>query len=207
MLEKLDAYVFKQVADIQTRWFEDGLHFPSIAINVSAERLFDPGLADQVECTLKPHHKLSFELLETAFLDVLPREAQLTLERLRKAGIRIELDDFGSGHASIVAMRKIRPDRIKIDSSLAGLIHVRPEQTRFLQCLSEIARLENCDVLVEGIETAAHLHAMRHVDCDVLQGYALGHPLPLTAFEALVTEHQTSLAPRSGRDRGLQPRA
>jgi predicted signal transduction protein with EAL and GGDEF domain len=75
------------------------------------------------------------------------------LNQLRAAGIRLELDDFGSGRSSIVALQTVRPDRVKLDQKLVAPIETNPSQILILKALARVAALEGCGVEFEGIET------------------------------------------------------
>lgn len=188
LTERIDAYVFEQVIAQQSRWFADGLKYPPIAINVSQHRFASDGLIDHVRALIQPHHAIVFELLETAFLDNLTDDQLDRIASLRALGVRIDLDDFGSGHSSVAAMQAVRPDRIKVDQSLVAPIVFRADQLKTLQLLSEMARLEGVGIVVEGLDTAAHVDAIKVVDCDVLQGFALHKPVSAAAFETLLRD-------------------
>ena len=186
LTERFDAYVFEQVIALQSRWFAHGLQYPPIAINVSQHRFASDGLIDHVRALIEPHHAIVFELLETAFLDNLSDEQLDRIASLRALGVGIYLDDFGSGHSSVAAMQAVRPDRIKVDQSLVAPIIFRSDQLKTLQLLSEMARLEGVGIVVEGLDTAAHVEAIKVLDCDVLQGFALHKPMSGAAFETLL---------------------
>ncbi|MEL6681153.1 MAG: EAL domain-containing protein [Pseudomonadota bacterium] len=190
LANRIDGYVFEQVIALQSSWFAKGVSFPIIAMNVSLDRFSNPTMLDHVRNLIRPHHRISFELLETAFLDDLDADQLAKLNDLRSLGILIDLDDFGSGHSSVAAMQAVKPDRIKVDQSLVGPIAARPEQIKTLQLLSQLGRLEGLQIVIEGLDTQAHLDAIAQVDCDVLQGFAMARPLPVAEFEALL--HQPS---------------
>lgn len=186
LLPDIDACVFAIVARQQTAWANDGVPYPIISVNTSAERLRAPDLVDSVAQVLEGHHKISLELLETAFLDRIDDELAFKLNALRDLGLRIELDDFGSGHSSVAALQAIKPDQVKIDRSLIAPLASNPHQIQTLQSLVRIARLEAANVAIEGLETGIQLAAIRSVDCDVLQGYTLQRPMPAADFAALL---------------------
>ncbi len=186
LADRIDAYVFEQVIAQQSRWFAAGLSYPVIAMNVSMDRFRNGQLIDHVRNLIAPHHAIAFELLETAFLDDLSPDQAARLTELRALGIGIDLDDFGSGHSSVAAMQAIQPDRIKVDQSLVAPITARPEQLKTLQLLSQLARLEGLQIVMEGLDTQGHLDAIAQVDCDLLQGFALGKPMPADAFSQLL---------------------
>ena len=137
---------------------------------------------EQTREAIQPHHKIGFELLETAFLDHLDEEVSYRLDGLRELGIRLEMDDFGAGHASVVALQSIKPDRVKIDRDLVLPLVQAPEQITILQALAHIARYVGAQIVVEGVETQAHLDAVKELDCDAVQGYALDRPMPASQF-------------------------
>lgn len=179
----LDDYVFDHVLQQQTIWAQRGLQFPKISLNISRERLAETGLAHRVTNALQPHHIISFELLETSFLDDADTELICTLDTLRAAGIGLDLDDFGSGHSSIVAMQALQPDRVKIDRTLVAPLCRKQTQILTLQALIRLAALDGCGVIVEGIESQHQLDAVRQLDCEALQGFALARPMTALAFE------------------------
>jgi EAL domain-containing protein (putative c-di-GMP-specific phosphodiesterase class I) len=126
LLPRLDDYVFDFVLDAQTKWANAGLEVPIVALNISLDRLQEPGLVQHISDRMQPHHATSFELLETAFLDTCDNAISDTLNQLRAAGIRLELDDFGSGRSSIVALQTVPPDRVKFDQKLVALLEKKP---------------------------------------------------------------------------------
>lgn len=194
LMGRIDAIIFAKVIAQQNDWLSRGIPYPSIALNISQERLHDPEMLVQVRDLLKPHHSIAFELLETAFMDDLDDTVRSQLESLRDLGIRIEMDDFGSGHASIVAMQEIKPARVKIDQRLVRPIDKNPGQLLMLRSLTSVARMGGCDVVIEGLDSQVHLAAIGNVDCDVLQGHALKVPLPSVEFENLITNQNVVVA-------------
>ncbi|MFK7876098.1 MAG: EAL domain-containing protein [Paracoccaceae bacterium] len=187
---QVDACVFDYVIERQTNWSNKGIEFPPISVNISKERLESPELTIDLQNKLKPHHKIIFELLETAFLDSPSPEQLMAIKVLRTHQIGIDLDDFGSGHASIAAMQAVQPDRIKIDRRLVFPILTEPKQIETLQLLTQMARLEDIGVVIAGIETLHHLNVIKDLDCDVLQGFALARPMPVKKFETLLNSKQ-----------------
>lgn len=179
----IDEYVFNCVLAQQTIWRERGLFVPTISLNISRERLYEDGLAARVIAALHPHHAISFELLETSFLDDADTGLMSTLDILRAAGVGLDLDDFGSGHSSIVAMQALRPDRVKIDRGLVAPLCRRRTQILTLQAMVRLASLDGCGVIIEGVETAEQLEAMKDLDCLAVQGFALARPMKAQDFE------------------------
>ncbi len=107
LLAAIDACVFDIVARQQTQWVRDGVAYPTVSVNTSAERLRRDDLVENIRLVLEAHHKISLELLETALLDTIDGDLAAKLEALRGLDLRIELDDFGSGHSSAAALQVI----------------------------------------------------------------------------------------------------
>ena len=196
LMDRIDEQVFSRVIALQTQWHKQGIVYPTISLNISQQRLRDSEMMNQVRDLIKPHHAISFELLETAFMDKLADKTQMHVDTLKEMGIRIELDDFGSGHASIVAMQTIKPKRVKIDQRLVEPINTNPNQLLMLRSLTTVARLAGCEVVIEGIDTSVHLAAIRNVNCEVLQGHALKMPIPMAEFEQLISYQDTVISSR-----------
>lgn len=166
-LAAIDACVLANVMRQQTIWAREGASYPIISVNTSAARLRAPDLIDSMCKVLEAPHKMSLELVETAFLDTIDDELAFKLNALHDLGVRIELDDFGSGHSSVVALQAIKPDQVKIDCSLIAPLANNPHQIQTLESLVRIAQLEAADIAIEGLETGLQLAAIRSLDCDV----------------------------------------
>lgn len=99
--------------------------------------------------------------------------------RLRGMGVRIAVDDLGSGVASLTHMARLAPDFIKVDQSLVRLAHRRPYQAALLNALAHFARRMCVGMIAEGIETREELQAVIDADVPWAQGYHFGEPAPL----------------------------
>lgn len=184
---RLDEFVMDCVLKEQTRWAQAGGVVPRTTLNVSIERLMQEGWIELVSAKLLPHHSIAFEVLETACLEERTEALDDLLLKVRQAGIEIVLDDFGSGHSSVVALQTVKPDFVKMDRLLIAPLEENPAQIHILDALVRVARLEGCGVVVEGIETQKQLDAVRGLDCDVVQGYLLGLPMSGEEFSAMLS--------------------
>src|SRR5690606_7524975 len=151
---------------------------PRISVNVSARRLTDPALGRKLESLRITPGTVSFELLESIFLDDYDEAVNDNLHAIRKLGIGIEIDDFGTGHASIVSLLKVGPGTLKIDRELVMPITEAEEQRKLVGSIIEIGRSLNIRVVAEGVETRDHVRILQDLGCDILQGYALARPMP-----------------------------
>ena len=151
---------------------------PKVSVNVSAGRLADASLFESLDGLSFTPGALSFELLESIFLDDQDPMITSNLKRLQQMGIDIEIDDFGTGYASIVSLLHLRPARLKIDRQFIYPLLGSHEQQRLVSSIIDIGKSFNIEVVAEGVETMDHARILKDLGCDILQGYALGRPMP-----------------------------
>jgi diguanylate cyclase (GGDEF)-like protein len=186
LISEVDAAVLNRVLADHDNWARKGLQVPRIAVNISGSRLADPGLIERLSVLDIPRDAIVFELLETIFLDDPDSRVLANIDAIKMMGIDIEIDDFGSGHASLIGLVKLKPKRLKIDRQLVTAITVSDEQRRLVGSIVEIARALNVEVIAEGVETAEHARLLARAGCDGLQGYAIGYPSPCKDITALL---------------------
>ncbi|MBC7281096.1 EAL domain-containing protein [Hoeflea sp.] len=173
----IDRSILEQTLWQSTRWKAAGLSIPKMSVNVSAGRLYETDLIDSLDGIEIERGTLSFELLESIFLDEKNETIVANIERLRALGIEIEIDDFGTGFASIVSLIQVRPDRLKIDRQLISPIVRSESRRRLVASIIEIGQSLGIKVIAEGVETMNHAVILRDLGCDTLQGYALARPM------------------------------
>jgi diguanylate cyclase (GGDEF)-like protein len=158
-----------------------------VHVNVSAARLGQDGLFEGVSAALSRHavpaSRLVVEITETRRIQDLAGAAAVA-GRLRSLGVRVALDDFGSGFNALVQLHSLPVDIVKLDAKLTD-VDVSPERAAAL-CRSVLAICEdmNITVVAEGIETATRARAMAEVGCPLGQGYLFGQPGPLHRLRA-----------------------
>jgi diguanylate cyclase (GGDEF)-like protein len=187
---EIDAAILRQVLRDRARWEQQGIVPPRIAVNISGNRLSDPLLIERLSGLGIPRQAIVFELVETIFLDDCDDALLSNIDRIKSMGIEIEIDDFGSGHASLIGLVKLRPKRLKIDRQLIKEITISEEQRRLVGSIVEIAKALNVEVIAEGVETEEHARLLARIGCDGLQGYAIGYPSPAADIFALLSAAQ-----------------
>ena len=173
----IDRIILEQTLWQSTRWKAAGIDIPKVSVNVSAGRLNDATLMESLDGLSFEPGTLSFELLESIFLDDKNDLIAANFERLRQVGIDIEIDDFGTGYASIVSLIHLRPSRLKIDRQLILPIIQSEGQRRLVASIIEIGQSLGIKVVAEGVETMEHARILRDLGCDALQGYAFAAPM------------------------------
>ncbi|MBX5241373.1 bifunctional diguanylate cyclase/phosphodiesterase [Rhizobium sp. NLR22b] len=182
---EIDAAILKSVLEDRLSWQLRGVAVPRIAVNISASRLADPALLGKLKKLDIPPGAVVFELVETIFLDDSDEKLLDHIDDIKQLGIDIEIDDFGSGHASLIGLVKLRPKRLKIDRQLVAEVVSSDEQRRVVGSIVEIAKALDVEVIAEGIETEAHAAVLAQLGCDGLQGYAFGYPAPAAQTDRL----------------------
>ncbi|KRB61923.1 diguanylate cyclase [Rhizobium sp. Root708] len=182
---EIDSIMLRRVLEDRRTWEGRGAQVPRIAVNISGQRLYDPLLSKELLALNVPRNAIVFELIETIFLDDCDDELLESVERIKQMGIEIEIDDFGSGHASLIGLVRLRPTRLKIDRQLVDAVDTSDEQRRVVKSIIEIAKALGVKVIAEGVETEKHAETLAKLGCDALQGFALGRPAPASEIDRL----------------------
>ncbi len=173
----IDRAVLEQALAQFRRWRDGGFLVPRFSVNVSLRRLHDDGLMRGLRDLHIEPGVLSFELVETIYLDERDDRFSRTIDQIKELGIDIEIDDFGTGYASIVSLTKLKPRRLKIDRQLVTPIVRSDAQRRLVQSIVDIGRSLDIEIVAEGVETMEHARLLRELGCDILQGYAFAKPM------------------------------
>ncbi|WP_300034685.1 EAL domain-containing protein [uncultured Roseobacter sp.] len=192
LVAQFDELVLQKALSDMTSWEEKGVGVPRISVNVSAHRLNDPSLGNRIKSLNIPRGRVSFELLESAFLDSKNDVIENNLRLIDEMGIDVEIDDFGSGHASIVSLLEIAPKKLKIDRLLIQPV-VRSERQRALvETIIQIGRMLDIEVVAEGVETPDHVSILQTLGCGYLQGYALAYPMNAAKTATFLSEYRAN---------------
>ncbi len=179
IINELGTYVLRHAVQDAARWYHSiGI---SVAVNVSASQLTDPNLADAVLAALDdaglPADALSLELTETAYTSASDAEIA-ALQRVRERGVRIALDDFGSGYSSLDRVRRFPVDVIKIDRESVVALPKDERDVTIVRAIIELAHALGVPVVAEGVEERAEHDALVRLGCDQAQGFLYARPLP-----------------------------
>ena len=113
---------------------------------------------------------------------------------LRAEGIRVSVDDFGTGQSSLGQLKHLPADELKIDKSFVLQLAPGSEDERIVQSIVQLGHALGLKVVAEGLETEAGLDVLSRLQCDVAQGYHFSRPLPVEALTAWILAHQQRLA-------------
>jgi diguanylate cyclase (GGDEF)-like protein len=159
----------------------------SVAVNISPRSLLDPGFVDDVARELArvalPPSSLILEITETNLMTD-PELAIVALERLRAIGVRLSVDDLGTGYSSLAYLQRLPIDEIKIDRSFLAAFD-EPSAQAVVGTIVDLGHRLGKHVVAEGVELAESFEALRSLGCDCAQGYWIARPMPaeeLTRF-------------------------
>ncbi len=173
-----------------------------VAVNVSALNLVDASFVDDIVGALDefgiPARLLDIEVTESnAMLDI--GGAAQMLDQLAELGIRIVIDDFGTGHSSLEYLQRLPLDVIKIDQSFVKGMSVSSCDETIVRSTIGLARSLGMESVAEGVEDLAALDTLRSLGCNTAQGYAIARPMPQTdvlgAIEAIEQVHRRPAQP------------
>jgi diguanylate cyclase (GGDEF)-like protein/PAS domain S-box-containing protein len=183
VVARIDEQMLDQALAQAARWQDAGLHIPKVSVNLSFARLRDERLLPRLTAMNNiPKGRLSFEFLESIFFDEDDPAMFRNIQGIKALGIDIEVDDFGTGYASISSLLKLQPKRLKIDRQLVKPMLTSQKQRRLVGSIIEIGRSLGIEVIAEGVETLAHAEVLRSLGCHALQGYAFARALSADDF-------------------------
>lgn len=179
--DRLSDIIVREAINALRGWRNNGLDVPSVSINFSAKQLRDNNLPEYLDDALLMAGLLPkdivVEVLESVFFgdDVDPAHA--TIAQLKRRGYRIELDDFGTGHASISNLRKFKVDGVKLDRIFVTGVDTDPEQELIMRTLIDLCRNLDINCLAEGVETEAERTKLLSLGCSQIQGFGIAKPM------------------------------
>ena len=171
---------------MQATWIARKERVVPISVNVSRAHFTKNDLAEHI-CKIVdffkvPHSIIELELTESAFFD--DKKALLTtVKKLKNAGFKISMDDFGAGYSSLNTLKELPLDVIKLD---AEFFRGKDEMNRGNLIVEETIHLAKklaMTIVAEGIENREQVDFLKNIGCDLIQGYYFAKPLPVSEFE------------------------
>ncbi|RMH41812.1 MAG: bifunctional diguanylate cyclase/phosphodiesterase [Alphaproteobacteria bacterium] len=206
-MQRLSEVILNQALVALRGWRKAGFPIPAVAVNLSTPELRDPQRVEKIawevdRLDLEPSD-LVVEILETVFAD---NDDMVTrnIRGLAKRGFSIDLDDFGTGHASIANIRRFQVKRIKIDRSFVTRVDQDPEQRRMITAILSLAERLGLDTVAEGVESIGEHALLAQLGCGHVQGFGIARPMPFEDTLPWLERHRRRLetAPRITRSIG-----
>src|SRR5690606_23881217 len=187
VVANIDRLILEQALAPHRERQAAGPDVPRVSVNVPARRRGGERLIDTLKALDIAPGTVSFELVESIYLDERDSLVSWNIDQIKDLGIDIEIDDFGTGYASIVSLLQLRPNRLKIDRQLVMPITESAEQRRLVASIVEIGASLGIEAIAEGVETHAHAAILAEMGCAALQGYAIARPMAGEAMTAFIT--------------------
>ena len=183
--ERLDEIIMDKAFSALAAWRKSGLIVPQMGVNITAEQLRDPFMAERIKWAVDAHDlepaDICIEILEGVLVEEEGEETAKNIASLSRTGFHIDLDDFGTGHASIATLQRFSVDRIKIDRSFVTDIDKNAEQQKVAGAMIDLAHSLGVTALAEGVETDGEYIQLARMGCEYLQGFGIARPMSAEA--------------------------
>jgi PAS domain S-box-containing protein len=195
VIVRLGEWILREACAQNRRWQLDGLGPIRVAVNISArqaqQREFFRLVSSICDSTGLDPSYLELDVTERVMADH-DGLAMRNLEALRRLGVRIAFDDFGTGYGALSHLAALPLDALKLDGSLIAPLDRDEFQGRVAAAVIELAHLRGLSVVAKGVETPEQLESLRAVACDEVQGFLLGRPASADDFAALLRRERLS---------------
>ena len=176
-------------------------HLISVAVNLSPHIVADPNLPSQVQEALRrydlPAEALTLEITENGIMAD-PTNSRRTLDALHELGVKLSIDDFGTGHSSLGRLAHLPIDEVKIDKSFVRHIVTDRNRRAVTDAALQLGRALELTVVAEGVEDEAEFDYLRRHECHAVQGYFVAKPMPHAAFADWLTARATPAPAATG---------
>lgn len=194
--ERLGEVMLYHALAALVRWDKAGLRVPNVGVNFSASELRNPRLAEKLKWELDRFDltpdRLCVEILETVIAETDNDVIVHNISALSKLGCGIDLDDFGTGHASITNIRRFAVRRIKIDRSFVMKVDEDQEQQKLVSGILSLAERMGLETLAEGVETKREHAMLAQLGCGHVQGFLFARPMPFEDTSQWIIQHQAN---------------
>ena len=179
LIVQIGEWVLRRAAERMKAWLDAGVGLDTLAINISPRQFERPDLVERVVAVLSevglPFSKVEIEITESVLMG--QKDAAAKLGELRTAGLRISVDDFGTGHSSLAYLKNFPIDKLKLDRAF---IQDVPFDATGMEIAASVIRLGHSldvEVLAEGVETEAQAEFLERSGCRLAQGFLFGRPM------------------------------
>ncbi len=189
VIDELGAYVLREVCRQLVEWDAEGILVPRVCINISPRQFERSGLRETIAATLKntgiEPHRIELELTEGSIMRDISGGIAL-LHELKALGVRLSVDDFGTGYTSLSYLRRFPIDVLKIDKSFLRDMLPGSQDEAIVKAIVLLSDNLGLTSIAEGIESRVTLEQIRAIGANEVQGFFLGEPSPpIEAIEAV----------------------
>lgn len=197
LMERLSEVMMYHSFHALKKWDTAGVKIPQVGVNFTGSDLSNPRLLEKIKWDLDRFEltpdRLAIEVLETVVASAPDDVITRNINALGAFGCRIDLDDFGTGNASIASIRRFSVSRIKIDRCFVMKADRDPEQQRMISAILTMAERLQVETLAEGVETVGEHVLLAQLGCQHVQGFGIARPMPFDQTLDWIASHNAKL--------------
>lgn len=193
LISDVDKFIWELACKQLRKWKDEGKEDLYISVNISPRDFYLMNIHQIFTELVKKYdldpQNIKLEITETAIVMDFKRQLEL-IERLRKTGFVVEMDDFGSGYSSLNMLKDIHVDVLKIDMAFLRKAKDEERSKKILQMIISLSKQLDMPVITEGVETAEQVAFLTEMGCDMFQGYYFAKPMEVEKFEEFILENR-----------------
>lgn len=190
-IREITPWLLQQVAAQTVQWRREGL-FITPSINLSAQDLLNPNLVGQMRHLIEHHElppdQICLEITESALMED-PEQALANLSELAALGLKLSIDDYGAGQASLAYLKTLPVHELKIDQMFIRHVTESTRDAAIVHSTILLSHALGLSVVAEGAETPADIAWLRNNGCDIVQGYGVARPMPADQLPAWIAAY------------------
>lgn len=197
LIGKIGLWGVEETCRILKKWENTPLSFEiDLALNISIKHLIDPNFFDDIKSRIDKYqinpHRLVLEITESQAIEN-KTFVRNVLEKIAGLGVRLSIDDFGTGHSNFSYLLELPVSKIKIDRSFLKEIGKKngvkkKDREHLVQAIISVSKALGLETVAEGVETMDQFLFLREQNCDYVQGYLFSKPVPEEVFLSLIQE-------------------
>lgn len=199
LIHKLDLMMFRKSCQALRSWIDAGLHVVLIANNFSRTTLMRLGVVEEIDHILNefsiPRDKVEIEITESGIIEQ-PEALKLITKQIHLLGLKISIDDFGTGMSNISSFQSVKFDRIKIDRQFIHNISSNSYIEGIFNCIKGICELFDVELICEGVENTEDLNVLKRAQVGCVQGWLFSESLPVEKIPSILERFEMDNAER-----------
>lgn len=181
VIDKVDIQVFKKAACFMAKVLKETGADITLSSNISVKHLMKNNFIEEIQAVLDesgiPPRNVEIEITESIMIDS-AEKARHCIDKIKDMGMKVAIDDFGTGYSSLSYLNKFPVNILKIDKSFIEQLNSSDSSKKYVEAIISIGHILNFKVISEGVESLEQLETLKSIDCDFIQGYIWGKPLP-----------------------------
>lgn len=192
MIVDVGQWVFRTSCEYLRNMLDSGIWNEDMrmGVNISPRQFHDPNLIQSLEHSLKSYDirsdMLTLEVTENLLIDDFEHVVD-KMKKIRDMGVHFSIDDFGSGYSSMIYLKRLPLDSLKIDREFVANIHSDKDTMGLVEAIMMVSRHYGLDVVAEGVEKREALEVLRSLGCDAYQGAHFSMPVPMDKFQQILS--------------------